>query len=150
MRDLDSYLMGVFDGEGWISTTFSHRASGRKRLHVRIGVGMNNAEIVKAFRTRFGGGLGHYQSKSGKTMHQWWICSHEAAPFLQLVASHCIEKAEQAKLALQLVGLIMSNAPGGRRARGSTWITDAQQGERDRLVSEITTLKNKPPRRACN
>ena len=142
-RNLDSYLAGVFDGEGWITATFHEHGTkgGTQATRLIVGVGMKYRPIPKLFHERFGGSLRTYQDATCR-VHQWYVCGRNSIEALSLFAELCLEKREQAEY-----GLILANELGKRktrksRPRGSWILSDTETQLRKELCETITRLKH--------
>lgn len=138
MRSLDSYLAGLFDGEGWVSAQHRVRKDGKPTKHTRliVGVGMRTKEPLVMMHKRFGGSLKRY----GK-MWQWYVCSSNAIEPLSVFSDLCVIKAEQCRLAIALIALISSTGHRANRANGDREISPMEDKRRMVLASKITLLK---------
>lgn len=96
----DDYLAGLFDGEGSISAYLSKTGG----WVLRVQLGMTSGHLVRAFYDRFGGGLHERKkpTKSGLTMHEWYLAGGKSVGFLEWAIKNCHEKDKQAAMALPL------------------------------------------------
>lgn len=137
MRGLDgevAYMLGVFDGEGCISTCRNGGGRGAPGVHVQIT--MASQDVAELFAAHWGGSAKPRSSVTagGLTLWVWRITGHRARWFLQLLAAHSLTKRKQADLALQMLSLTMSGP------RGSRTLAPANATERERLAGEIRKL----------
>lgn len=142
MIDLDSYLAGVFDGEGYISAqTALNRFNHRIYSRLSVGVGMISAQTIEAFRRRFGGA--HYLStqKSGRILHTWIMSGANAVEPLAVFSELCVVKRDQAVLALMFARYLKEGRAAGKRPGGSRAIPADEALVRSNLCREITRLK---------
>jgi hypothetical protein len=137
--DLDSYLAGLFDGEGCISARFEKTSTGRKNTRLIISVGMYSRAPVELFKQRFGGGF----NKSGKRW-SWWVCGITAKESLEVFSKLCILKSEQAKLGLLLIKEI-EKTPISRNnhPKGTQIITSESMASRQNIINLLSTAKLK-------
>lgn len=141
--DTKSYLMGVFDGEGNICTG---KNRGRQ-WYLNLKVEMNSLAICELFQKEWGGSV-YPRTKvtaGGLTLSTWYLGASKAIPFLEYAAEHSLTKREQAVIALQLArSMAKYNWPGYRKGTalsvGKRMISDEDQAERDRLVTELRSL----------
>lgn len=142
-KHLDSYLAGVFDGEGYISAQFTRRytSNGRQSTRLLIGVGMKYRPIPELFQKRFGGSLKTYQARSS-VMHHWYVCGRNSIEALRLISAMCLEKAKQADFALELAIELSKQKVRGKRPQGSQILSDEQIDRREELCNIITRLKH--------
>lgn len=143
-KHLDSYLAGVFDGEGYISARFIRHTSKNRRQSTKllVGVGMKYRPIPELFLKRFGGSLKTYRNKSGSDMHQWYVCGRNSIESLRLISAMCLEKAEQADFAIELALELAKQKVRGKRPQGSQILSDKQIDRREELCNIITRLKH--------
>lgn len=140
MRHLDSYLAGIFDGEGCVTAQmYNPEAARGKRGQTRLQVivGMQSKRPVEMFHQRFGGSLKKY----GK-MWQWYIIGSKAREALAVFAELCVNKAPQARLALEMAESLASTpSVNGRRAEQSHIIPEAHMHRRKELVAALKVAK---------
>lgn len=142
-KHLESYLAGVFDGEGFISAQFTRRSKKNSRQHTRliVGVGMKYKPIPELFQKQFGGSLRSYKTKNGSLIYNWYVCGRNCEEVLRFISKFCLEKSEQAKYALELSVLLGKQAVRGKRPRGSQLLSNNQIDKREELCNIITSLK---------
>jgi hypothetical protein len=142
--DERSYVIGLFDGEGCIST---YKNKGSWTLDVVIVMG-GPEELMQRVVRVWGG---HYYLRSqitagGLRLWQWKASGRFARAVLADVAELGIAKRAQALLGVQLLDLLASGfAKSGPRINVSTtggrrWLTDDQIAERETLVVQIRAL----------
>lgn len=68
--DVDAYLAGVFDGEGWIAFTMRTR-KGDWVPRIRVGVVNTVSAPIDLFEKFYGGNLWRQKLPSGKTAYRW-------------------------------------------------------------------------------
>ena len=149
--DIDSYLAGVFDGEGCISaqhkehyTYGTHRVGVPGRLYTRlyVNVAMTSQSVVRLFHERFGGGFHDgYLFQSGRTRYQWGVTGGTAIPALEVFSQLCVEKKRQAELALELAHLLRDGRARGKRPEGYKVVGEDEMRHRIELAETITRLK---------
>jgi hypothetical protein len=144
IRDIDSYLAGIFDGEGCISA--QHKSNYHyRRAYSRlvVSVGMINKSILLLFKERFGGSVKRYKNgKYNYYIYQWFISGSKAEKALLVFAELCIEKSGQAKLALELTQYLKALKSRGKRPIGSIYINDSEFLRRAKICDEIKKLKS--------
>lgn len=141
MLDLDSYLAGLFDGEGYISA--QHRQNYNKhRAYTRlaVGVGMTHRPTVELFHKRFGGAI--YTGKQKLSVnHQWSLTGSNTIPALEVLSQLCILKRPELECALELAAMLRKGRAKGRRVKGSWVVTQEEEVRRVELARRITELK---------
>jgi hypothetical protein len=140
-RNLDSYLAGLFDGEGWI--TVKHKIHGRQRCpytKLVVGVGMVTPAPLALLSDRFGGNRGAYLHRRS-LMHQWYVCGANATPALEVFASLCLVKREQALLALEMCALLAAPKVRAGRKYGERIMSDEETARRVEIAELVTSLK---------
>jgi hypothetical protein len=126
------YLVGIFDGEGCITTA----QSGERLPHVHVQVTISTREIVECLQREWGGSVKDRRAISGRRqLFVWRLTGRAAEPMLRVIAARGLIKREQAILALQLIAL--SGPSGGR---GTYRVSDDDRLERLRLSDAIRAL----------
>jgi len=146
-QDLDSYLSGLFDGEGCIHARVN-KTKTESQTFLKVCVHMRDKNLVSMFANRFGGKV-HSKRNNGfnnKIIYMWEICGSSAIPALEVFSNLCIGKKPQAVMGLQLALLILANkrrtnmAEDGRRVR-MRMLNPGEMERRIHLCGEITRLK---------
>jgi len=98
-----AYLAGIFDGEGSISITKSHRNKKFNPTYaIRISVQMCNPYIPHLFLDTFGGSINCYEHKGNQLPHwHWHLWSTKAIPFLETLMPYLRLKKNEAELAIE-------------------------------------------------
>lgn len=145
MRDVDSYLAGVFDGEGYVTAHakpgYTKSVSSRVYTRLLVGVGMTGRPVLEQFLQRFGGSLKEYRQPSGRPIYQWYRSGGHTVEVLEVFSELCIEKREQARLGLVLAKLLVVGRANHKRIRGYKIVSDDEMTERIALCENITALK---------
>jgi hypothetical protein len=144
MFDLDSYLAGIFDGEGCISAQFKSGYRGRKSPYSRLllSVGMIDVSVPKMFRLRFGGSVKRYENSRGyRAVYQWYAGGATAIPALEVFSDLLLLKRDQAVLALELARLMGQAKARGKRPEGSLILSQGEIDRRIYLAAKISSLK---------
>jgi len=139
VENLDAYLAGVFDGEGWISA--AQRVvpgASRSQTSLLVGIAMQDLAPILLFREKFGGKAYQQPQPSGKIIYSAYLSSGKARAWLEFIRDHCLVKRSQAIEALKLVALLAQQRGGG----GSVpRIDDSERQERTALCQQIRKLK---------
>lgn len=141
-KDIDSYLAGVFDGEGCITAQFAFGVNKRRansRLMVHIAMREKNA--VAMFYERFGGTLRIDIDKRGHPMYQWYLLGSNTTTFLEVMSKLLVLKKVQAVLGWELARRMGAIKVRGKRPRGSFILSDEEINRRILLATEITRQK---------
>jgi hypothetical protein len=140
--DESSYLMGIFDGEGWITAQAKPE---RDRWSLTIGVTMGNEAVVKMFADRWGGRVNRVKVKEGRMpLWRWQVGASKALPFLRIAAQHCIVKKRHAEIAVMLGEELAKYNNESRKgvavSRGHKFVTQTDRQARSRLVAELRSI----------
>lgn len=144
MRDLDSYIAGIFDGEGSISATHRVTPDRRFRTALMLSVQMQNKDIPEMLFRRLGGSLRGPYTRPGanKPFYQWYVNGASARLALNLFADLCVLKKQQAELALVMVDLLEATDPvTGKRRGGGKIVTDENLVRRQEIADEIKLVR---------
>ena len=95
---LEAYAAGVMDGDGSIQIQRVTR-NGAYRLTIYLS-GCNDKPLYSLQR-RWGGGITHSRTLTGRPYHRWHLTSYKAAEFLEDILEFLIGKEDQAELALR-------------------------------------------------
>ncbi len=142
--DIDSYLLGVFDGEGCISGGMDKRD---KRWFLGATVALASEPICRLFQSRWGGGCTSRSQPTtgGLILWQWQLSGGRAAEFLEIVARCCLVKQEQARLGLSLAQNMAKYSEPGYRvgvalSSGERMITPEDHILRESCVRQLRSL----------
>jgi hypothetical protein len=144
--DNRSYLLGIFDGEGCVTTGRNNQ--GVPRWWLSLSVGMTSREVIEMFRAEWGGGVSARTKPTagGLILYTWAISATNAIPFLEYAVQHSVVKHRQCVIALQMARNIAKYSWAGHRkgvafSSGKRLLTAEDQAERDRLVAELRSLQ---------
>lgn len=106
--DLDSYLAGIFDGEGTVTVYVTDRKHQTGWTQVRISVRMTDQAPLKLFAKRFGGNVSHERrnAQNRKPIYRWNLCGKKAFEAITILSKLCLIKTPQLKLALEAIPLL--------------------------------------------
>ena len=146
----DSYVAGLFDGEGYIRITNWKKPNS---THVRYalfgGIGMSYFPIIEALREKHGGSLNQnrhdLRNPRARIQFTWVVSSQNAATFLRKIQPFAIVKREEIDIALELQRNIDENPyiSGGRNHMNERPNRDAILAKREELFQQITILKKR-------
>ena len=149
-HDLDSYLGGLFDGEGCVRVGFydgalNRRKSPHDQTTVSLAVVMTDRAPIDLLVSRFGGRnkVASRKTEAGRTVYRWdltWTSTEEA---LNVLAEHCIIKRPQILLAQEAVRIIRLHKAFPIRYRGRPLLS-AERSRRIEIAAEIRQLKAPP------
>lgn len=129
---VEHYLVGLFDGEGCITTAVSKR--GIPYVHVQVVI--TTPEIPCLFQEHWGGSVSARKlTGRNRQMHVWRVTGSKARPSLESVSKYGRIKNRQAELALSLIDL--SRPSGGR---GSYVVPPDEREERMSISNQIRSL----------
>ena len=102
---LIAYLIGVFDGEGYINI-HPVKPKGYLSYQVKAAVGMTSEYLPRLFQATYGGRV-YFEPKTGNEKDEWrWILrTQQAKPLLEDIVKYGILKKPQAEVALHLLSL---------------------------------------------
>ena len=141
--DIDSYLLGVFDGEGSVTTG----RGGEGGWFVGVGVTMASEPICRLFQERFGGGVTRQKrlTVGGLQLWTWQLGGSKTIPILELLETQSLVKREQA-----ILGLRMARSMARYRwarlggefdpTRGNRFLSPDDLAEREEIVACIRAL----------
>jgi len=144
MRDVHSYLAGMFDGEGCVTAQHAKLSSGLYCTRLLCALQITDSRIPPLFAEHFGGNVGVHYLRSGRPIHRWHVVGSNGGAFLEFASKFCLAKAIQASEALQLAALLLRGRAKGRRITGQPVVTEVEAAERLRLCESITSLKKVP------
>jgi len=107
------YIIGLFEGEGWIHI---HRRKNKKhRPWITLGIGNTNLELLKKVQEIIGGSL--TENSKGKTiMYHLTIRGHNnVLLFLEKVLPHLIVKRKRAEEAIKYLRKLRNSPVGDRK-----------------------------------
>jgi len=137
MFQLDSYLAGIFDGEGCV--TAQHRPGHTRLL---LTVAMTDPAILKLFQSRFGGYVRTYDSSNRrKKICQWYKTGGQSIETAKILAELCLIKKSQLVLAIELGRMMKKSRSRIRRPKGTKIIPDTELRRRRAICSELKLLK---------
>lgn len=127
------YAVGLFDGEGCITTV----ENGEGVPYVQVSVVIASEEAVLALQRVWGGSVKPRSrlTVGGLRLFVWRVTGHAATLALNDICLHALVKKEQALLALRLVS--RTRRGGGR---GTYRLTDDERAQRHTLASELQAL----------
>lgn len=101
-RELDAYLAGLFDGEGWVGITNTALATRADSYVLRMAVVMVDREPVALFHARWGGNLYALTPKNPRHREQfkWQATGDKAVTALEAMMPFLTVKHEQAELGI--------------------------------------------------
>lgn len=150
--DTESYLMGIFDGEGCVGTG----KGGNGRWYVQMSVTMASEDVCRLFMATWGGGISKRTKPTvgGLILWTWHINASHAIPFLEHVVQHSLVKREQARLALGLARNIAKYSwarkeDGFNPFKGGRFISEEDMAERERVIAQIRSLNGARSRYAA-
>lgn len=134
--------MGVFDGEGSVST-YQHNG----RWSLTVGLAMANEPITDLFKETWGGNI-HVRKRpttGGLILRHWYVSASKAIPFLEYAVENSMHKARRFEIALELaLNMAKYAAPGARRGvnigGGARCISPEDARNREKLVLELRSL----------
>lgn len=124
---LDTYLAGVFDGEGTVCYFLGGpvERNPRGQCHLRVSVMMTSREVVQMFAARFGGNVQTVpRAAPRREAYSWTRAGHAAAEALGVFRDRCVLKAPMANLALEALTLTiprMSKREFSKRLSPENW-----------------------------
>ena len=132
---LDSYLAGIFDGEGAVIIGLPRRNT--SELTVGVIVSMCDEEPIRLLHERLGG-LRRVKPRAHrmtKPQFTWWANGRRAIPALEMLARYCRVKRRRAKAALK----IAKSVSASRRA-----VSQPARRMRVKLARVIINDNNSP------
>jgi hypothetical protein len=100
----DTYMAGLFDGEGYISTNLYRREGHLDRITLTVGISMTTPAPLRLVKEKYGGNLFCYArpNPNHRPLWQWVITSTKGAAFLRIIEPYLIVKRLECELALEL------------------------------------------------
>jgi hypothetical protein len=146
----DSYVAGLFDGEGYIRITkWKKPGSTHIRYALFGGIGMTHRPIIEALHQQYGGSTNEnrhdLRSPRNRIQFTWVVSSQKAAAFLRIIHPFSIVKRDEIDIALELQRHIDSNpyVSGGRNHMEERPDREKIIAYRDDLFQKITALKKR-------
>lgn len=114
MKILDSYLAGLFDGEGYISVR--PKKSDKTNIQGHIGITMTNQDIIQKIYQNYGGNFRVEKPRKEGYLYQyvWDIYGKKAENIIQKIIPFLIVKREPALLFIEFINLPRLHSLGRR------------------------------------
>ena len=99
---MDSYLAGLFDGEGSVSIT------GYPHTRLTLALAMTTPAPFPLLVERLGGRwyTSNRRTVTGKSVYRWDVVGTTAKRAVRILLPKCVVKAPQLRLANELIGLL--------------------------------------------
>ena len=110
MGEVDAYLAGLFDGEGWVSVSYNTK---QNFYWLQVGIKMVNQEVIEYVNSIYPGKI-YVESPDNPEWldtYKWMVNGAKAKPFIEAILPYSKVKAIPLQLALQFIETISSHAP---------------------------------------
>lgn len=140
------YIAGLFDGEGWVS------ASRRTRHHRRVGisyvmtVGIVNTHeaTIRYLHSHLGGTILRTHKERNKPLWRWQLQQGKARDFLKWIAPCLVIKQAQARLGIQLWGIVDSYKVQIKRISNTGRVLPEREVEaRDSVIRQLRIVNGR-------
>jgi hypothetical protein len=146
----DSYVAGLFDGEGMIRITKWRKPNSSHIRYALYGrIGMSYLPVIEALKLNYGGSLSEnrhdLRNPKNRIQFNWTIASQGAASFLRRIQPYSVVKRDEIAVALELQANIDDNPyiSPGRNHMNERPNRESLYAIRDGLFQKITALKKR-------
>lgn len=141
MDKIDSYLCGLFDGEGWVYLTIRNTKDNRGTyIKLTVGVGMTCRPLVKLFQSRFGGRITTYKD-TYCIIHRWYTNGTDTIRPLKTLKQGCLFRKKEVRFALMVAKFVERVKKKRGHPSGRPYLSDAEVRYRNELSKKLKKLK---------
>jgi hypothetical protein len=144
VKPQDAYFAGFFDADGTVGIAKASRGA----FGMNVSVCNVDANVVMAYKHRFGGSVGTRDNNdANRPVHYWNVSSAKADAFLEAIAPYLIVKRERVLLAIEFRNLYkgencLSRNRSGRSEKQTRRILQRRNSCYEKMI--ILNLKGRP------